>query len=147
MLKPIAGSAKKYLTTILTIVVVIVVLVVLYKFYKTAKTGSIIIGEELGKKYVENTTGVPGARQEAIKQYAKDLDEAVYRVPLTGYILWVTDDTVVAVLNKLVNAAEAILISDYYKQLTGDSLRSGVLSTKVFTEHGKINPVILQALK
>lgn len=136
------------LQIILTIAIVVVVGIIIWNIVRAAKAGSKLIGNAIGDKIVEAQTGIPVARQQFIRGLVAEVESSVTRVPLAGWIVWVADGGVVEALNKLTTAAEAKLLSEYYKQETGNSLRRDIVFGGYFVEASrkKINSVILNAI-
>jgi hypothetical protein len=142
------GKVNDTLQVILTIAIVIVVGLIIWNVVKGLKAGGKLVGDAIGGAITAQQTGISVPRQNFIRSLVADIESHVTRVPLTGWKLWVSDEGVTESLNKLVSAPEAKLLSEYYKQATGESLRSEIVYGGYFTAESrkKINTVILNAI-
>lgn len=119
-LLPKQGSAMH---TVFIVALILLIVFVATKIYKAVKAGGKAIGEELGDIAISTQTGVPKARITVCRDIAAAADRAISRVIFTNYIFWVTDDTLVAACNRVVSAQEASLVSTFFKELHGESLK------------------------
>lgn len=142
------GKVNDTLQIILTIAIVAVVGLIIWNVVKGLKAGGKLVGDAIGGAITAQQTGISVPRQNFIRSLVADIESHVTRVPLTGWKVWVSDEGVTEALNKLVTAQEAKLLSEYYKQATGESLRSDIVFGGYFTgaSRKKINSIILNAL-
>lgn len=118
-----------YVKWAIIIVVIIAIIVVVAKIYKATKAGVEVIGEKIGDEIVSTQTGVPVPRIKVCRQVATDCESAITRVPFIGTKIWVTDDTIVEALNRLVSSSETVLTCQFFKEISGESLKSVVEGT------------------
>lgn len=130
-------SNLKWVYYAVVAVVIIAIVVVIAKVYKSWKIAQNAAGEELGNAIIATQSGVDAARIAVLKQAAVDAENAVSRVPLTGWKLWVDDDAVVAACNKVVTDKEAGLMSRFYKEDTGESLRQEIIEGGYMVESSR----------
>jgi hypothetical protein len=142
------GKVNDTLQIILTIAIVVVIGIIIWNIVKGLKAGGKLVGDAIGGAITAQQTGIPVARQNFIRSLVADIESNVTRVPLTGWKVWVSDTGVIEALNKLVTGLEAKLLSEYYKQETGESLRKEIVFGGYFTEDSrkKINNIILNAI-
>lgn len=115
-----------YVKWTIIIIVVIAIVVVVAKIVKAAKASAAVIGEKIGDEITSSQTGVPVPRIKICRSVAADCESAITRVPFIGTKVWVTDDTIVEALNRLVSSEEAVLTSQFFKEISGEGLKSVV---------------------
>lgn len=137
---------KSTIQWILIAAVVTVIIYVLYSIYKAAQTAGNAAGELASGAITAAETGVDVNRQKVCKQVASDCRAAVTFYPFTHALFWVISKDFEASLNRLVTANEAVLTSEYFRQIAGTSLKSIATDTFTFTRSQYIKPTILNAL-
>ncbi|MFC4232129.1 hypothetical protein ACFOW1_09520 [Parasediminibacterium paludis] len=141
-----ADGNKSTLQWILIAIVATVVIYVVYSVYKAAQTAGNAAGELASGAITAAETGVDVNRQKVCKQVATDCRAAVTFWPLTKALFWVSSQDFSDALNRLVTPAEAVLTSEYFRQLAGTSLKSIATDTFTFTRSQYIKSTILNAL-
>lgn len=140
------GDNKKTIQWILIAIVATVIIYVLYQVYKASKTAGNAAGEIAGSAIIEAKTGVSKDRQLICKQVANDCRGAITFVVFTTYPAWVADSDLVNALNRLVTPNEAVLASEFFREVAGTSLLKIVNNSGVFTSRNYIKSTILNAL-
>lgn len=107
-------------------IVVIAIIAVLLQVYKASKLASVAAGDIAGDAIISNQTGVSVDRIAVCRQIAVDCREGMYIV--FGRVIWVTDNDVVEALNRCRTPNEAILVSQFFREITGNSLKQIVES-------------------
>lgn len=120
------GKGNKTVKTIIVIAIVIVVIVIIYQIYKAITDGGKALGEIVGMEIIEQKTGIVAARQRVCKEVAENCENAITRLWIFGNKLWVNDDEIVDQLNRLLTPAEAALTSVFFKEQSGETLKSVV---------------------
>lgn len=115
-----------YVKWAIIIIVVIAIIIVITKVYKAVKAGTNVIGKEIGDQILSQQTSIPVPRIKICREAATQCESAITRVPFIGTKIWVTDDTIVDALNSLVSSQEATLTSQFFKEISGDSLKDVV---------------------
>ena len=134
---------------ILVILIVVVVIAVIYKIYKASKTAASILGDVAGGQIIAAQTGISVPRQQVCAEAAQGVRDACTILPWVNTVVWVTDEGVVAALNKLIGPSEASLCSNNFKQLTGLSLKADIVDSgfMVDTSRAMIKADVKQGLK
>ena len=130
------GVGKKNNTgiyAIINIVCVIVIVALVVKIYKAMKAGTQTVGNDIGNQVISAQTGVQAARVALLRQLAIDLNTPIGFYWFTNTIMFVKDAEFVAILNKVVSANEAVLLSQFYKESKGISLKSIIESDHLDT--------------
>jgi hypothetical protein len=130
------ATAKIY--ALLNIAIVVIIIVVLVKIYKSFKAGSASIGNHMGNQVISVQTGVQAARVGAIRQIAQDVEKAITRYWITNKIMYVLDAPFVNAINKVYSAQEAQLLSQFYRENTGDSLKDILESSHVEDQYKRM---------
>lgn len=120
------NKTSKIIVAVVVIVAVIIIVAAIMQIYKSSKQSGEAAGEIIGAEIVAQKTGISAERQAVCRSVAQNIENAITRVPITGWKLFVDDQVVVDQLNRLVSPAEAALASTIFKQITGDSLKSTV---------------------
>lgn len=142
----LAGDNKKTTQWILIAIVATIIIYVLYQVYKASKTAGNAAGEIAGSAIIEAKTGVSIDRQLVCKQVANDCKSAITFVIFTTTPFWVADSDLVNALNRLVTPNEAVLTSEFFREVAGTSLLKIVNNSGVFTSKNYIKSPILNAL-
>lgn len=128
-------------------VVIIIIATILTKVFKAAKAGSVTAGDIAGGAIITQQTGIQANRQEVCKQVAIDAEDVIYRIPLVNTIAWISDDSLILALNRLLTGPEAALCSQFFKQNGGGSLKAAVEGWWMTeSSRERINPIIRQNL-
>ncbi len=140
MAKDITGGIvgkNSMLGVALTLAITVCIIIIVVKIYKAMQVGTKAIGGQLGNQIISVQTGIPAARIDFLKDVAKQANKGVYRIWGLNKITWVIDEDVVNACNQAVNVAEAALVSQFYKQDTGDSLRYDVIESSFMTDSSR----------
>ena len=126
-------------------VIIVVVAVVLTKVFKAFKLGAEAAGDIAGTLIIEKQTGITGPRQTVCKSVAAECENAITRLPFIGTVVYWISAPMIEGLNRLVTDKEAILASQYFKQISGESLKGYVLKMHDI-ESNKIKSIIKENL-
>jgi hypothetical protein len=139
------STVKSNINYILTIIGVVIIIIIIYNIYKAAKTGSNIIGQGIGNQILSQQTGVHPTRINYLRQLATDLwDNAVSRPWYAAFLVRDYDEQkFIDALNSCMDGREAKLLSQFYKQASGESLRQAVNSSFSAANKAKVNSEIL----
>ena len=118
------GKGNKTVRTIILIAIVILVIVIIYQVYKAITDSGKALGEIVGMEIIQQKTGIVPARQRVCKEVAENCENAITRIWLIGSKLWVDDDEIVDQLNRLQTPAETALTCVFFKEQSGESLKS-----------------------
>ena len=127
-IKTIVPKKGTTLHTVLIIAIIIVVVVMATKIYKGLKAAGKALGEELGDEALSLQTGVPKARITICRDIAEEANRAMYRIWFTNIIFAIDDDVLVRACNRVVSAAEAGMVSTFFKEAHSDSLKDTIES-------------------
>jgi len=117
----------KTIYTIVIVMVILVVIAVIYKIVNAVQTAGALAGEQLGKLIVQQQTGVQVARQTICQQIATTCKGAVDWVPFVSSTWgWAHLDQMIPALNQVTSDDEMQLVSLYFMQDTGVTLKSVV---------------------
>lgn len=139
------GKGNKTVRTIILIAIVIIVVLIIYKIAKAIKDGGDALGEIVGMEIIQQKTGIVPARQRVCKAVAIDCENAISRVWFIGTKLWVNDSDIVDALNRLQTPAEAALTSVFFKEQSGESLKS-IVEGGFFVEKNRARITLRQYL-
>ena len=117
--------------TIISILIVFIIIAVIYKVYSVVKTGSELAAQQLGEAIVAKQTGVQVTRQDACHQIANACENAVgwmpKWIPLVGGDFYsISGDAIVQALNQCTSDDETGLVSLYFRNDTGVTLKAVV---------------------
>ncbi len=129
-----AGKNNTMLTGIVSLAITVCIIILLVKIYKAMAAGTNAVGQQIGNQTIAVQTGVPAARISYLRDVAVQANKGVYRIWGINKISWVFDDDVVAACNLVNSAAEAALVSRFYKENTGDSLRYDVIESSFMVD-------------
>lgn len=122
-------SLKKDKTvyTIIIVFVIVIVIAIILKIVKTVQTAGVLVGDQLGKAIVQQQTGVQIARQSVCQQIATSCENAIDWVPFcTSTWAWAHLDVMIPALNQVTSDDEMRLVSLYFMQDRGITLKSVV---------------------
>ena len=117
---------NKWVKIVLGVLAIFIIISVVSYLLKASKLAAAAAGDIAGGAAIEAATGIKPNRQKVCKQIAIDCESGISRVPIVGTIVWVTDMTLVTALNRIVSDNEASLCSQFFRELTSDSLKSVV---------------------
>lgn len=145
------GKVYAVTSTIRIILIVLVVVIVggvLWRIYKSVNDGAQAVGDSLGSVVVANQTGVPVARQAVLRTAAQDAHRAIWGEKVFG--VWFSptedEDAFIEATNRAVSAAEAKLLSQYYKSIAGASMLADAKEYLSNTEQSRITAVVFANL-
>lgn len=139
-------TGNKTVKIVVIAIVIVIAITILYNVYKASQAAGNAAGEIAGAAIIQAQTGISKDRQSVCEQAANDCKAAITFVLFTKYPFWVNDTNLVNALNRLVTANEAVLTSEYFRQVAGTSLLSIVNNRGVFTSKANIKTIVLNAL-
>ena len=139
MIDVIGGNKKgnENLNTIVSIAILVFIILIIVRIYKAMQSGSKAVGSQIGNQVISVQTGIPAARIDFLKDVAIQANSGVYRLWGTNTVVWIVDDEVVQACNMVVSPAEAALLSQFYKQNTGSSLRRDVIESSYMIDSSR----------
>lgn len=132
-----SGKSGNIIRWIIIVMIVVVLITAAYQIYKASKTAGDAAGEIAGADIIQAKTGISKDRQRVCRTVAADCENAVVRVPLFGTAIWVKDEDVVNALNRLVSSDEAALTCVFFREISGESLKS-IVEGGMFVEKNRV---------
>ncbi len=124
------GKGNGTVESVISLVLIVTLIFVIVKVFKALKTTGAAVGDILGEQTTSVETGIPVARLKVLQEAATDINSYVHRYFFTNTVFWMNEDGVVAGCNKAQSDKEAIMISRYFRQNTGQSLRTDIIENR-----------------
>lgn len=131
-----ATKGNSVVKWIIIIVILIIIITAAYQIYKASKTAGDAAGEIAGADIIQSKTGISKDRQKVCKVVAADCENAITRIPFFGTAIWCNDGDVVNALNRLVSSDEAALSCAFFREISGESLKS-IVEGGLFAEQNR----------
>jgi hypothetical protein len=139
MVSQTVDGVKKSLGLIVIIIIIVIAATVMYKIYNATKTGGQVVGDVLGNQILASTTGVPVQRISVVRQAAEDLRSNMTIAWLVGSTMNIDEERWIEIINRSVKSAqEAKMLSQFFRELTGKSLRTEINDSFSASEKSKI---------